>query len=146
MHFVYLTASGEGEFTSDNFEDVAALELNPYFTKYVSEAFKPLGVYLNFWDQSLRAGQNKKFQVMMVNDDAAVIQGMLDLTISDKAGRILAQENRPYVVDPYGQATFELEVKIPEIQGAVTVRACATPRLSPHDATESIRFADVLSR
>ena len=44
LHFVYLTASFPGAYTSDNFRDVAKLELEPHFADYVSEAFKPLGV------------------------------------------------------------------------------------------------------
>ena len=31
------------------FADVASLRLQPEFEKYMIEAFKPLGVYINFW-------------------------------------------------------------------------------------------------
>lgn len=35
--------------------DVTRLELDPSFRDYVGESFKPLGVYVNFWQPSLAA-------------------------------------------------------------------------------------------
>ena len=46
LHFVYLTCSYPGVYTSDNFMDVEKLKLEPHFADYVGEAFKPLGVYV----------------------------------------------------------------------------------------------------
>ena len=57
LHFVYLTCSYPGVFTADHFEDVKALKLNPWFADYMSEAMKPLGVYLSFFQPTLGAGE-----------------------------------------------------------------------------------------
>ena len=64
LHFVYLTASFHGAYTSDHFLDVRALQLEPHFADYVAESFKPLGVYINFWQPELQPGKHK-FDVML---------------------------------------------------------------------------------
>ena len=69
LYFVYLTSSGPRGFTSDNFRDVVNLELDPHFRDYMSNAFAPLGVYLSFWQPTLKGGETQKLTVMMVNDD-----------------------------------------------------------------------------
>ncbi len=56
IHFVYLTCSYPGVYTSDHFNDVTRLELDPAFVDYVGEAFKPLGVYVNFFQPTLQSG------------------------------------------------------------------------------------------
>jgi hypothetical protein len=115
LHFVYLTASFPGAYTSDHFRDVEKLTLDPHFEGYVSEAFKPLGVYLNFWQPSLRAGSSRRFQVMMVNDEQEVANGTLVLSLETEAGKELARVEAPFAVAGAGQNTYELDLKIPEV-------------------------------
>ena len=55
VHFVYLTCSYPGVYTADHFRDVTKLELDPAFQDYMGEAFKPLGVYVNFFQPSIKA-------------------------------------------------------------------------------------------
>ena len=47
-------------YTSDHFRDVENLELEPHFDDYMSQAFPPLGVYLNFWQPTLEAGSSRR--------------------------------------------------------------------------------------
>ncbi len=56
VHFVYLTCSYPGVYTADHFRDVTKLELDPAFQDYLGEAFKPLAVYVNFFQPTLKAG------------------------------------------------------------------------------------------
>lgn len=46
---VYETLLGPHAVTCDNFADVTTLKLEPHFESYMREAFKPVGVYLDFW-------------------------------------------------------------------------------------------------
>ena len=48
--------------------NIKTLELEPNFADYVGEAFKPVGVYINFWQEELPAGNETDFLVMLVND------------------------------------------------------------------------------
>ena len=59
LHFVYLTCSYPGVFTADHFEDVKTLKLDPRFADYMGEAFKPLGVYLNFFQPTARGRRRR---------------------------------------------------------------------------------------
>ena len=77
LQFVYLTASDPNGFTSDNFIDVNALTLEPHFADYMSEAFKPLGVYLNFFRPALKASDAKTITVLLVNDTGRAAFGQV---------------------------------------------------------------------
>ena len=87
IHFVYLTCSYPGVYTSDHFRDVTKLELDPAFADYVSESFKPLGVYINFFQPKLEAGTERTFKIMMVNDLPRAAQGRLVLSLEDESGK-----------------------------------------------------------
>ena len=45
----------------------------------MSEAFKPLGVYVNFWQPQLAAGSTRSYRVMLVNDTYEPAKGKLTL-------------------------------------------------------------------
>jgi hypothetical protein len=92
--FVYLTCSYPGVYTADHFADVRRLRLDPAFADYMGEAFKPLGVYVNFFQPSLPAGTNRTFTVMMVNDDAAPVSGTLALTLETARGVLWRRPRR----------------------------------------------------
>jgi hypothetical protein len=53
-------------YTADHFQDVTRLKLDPAFADYMGEAFKPLGVYVNFFQPTLHAGASRTFTVMLV--------------------------------------------------------------------------------
>ena len=53
MYLAYLDGDVPQAVTCDNFRDVEPLVLDPYFADYVGDAFKPLGIYLNFWQPEL---------------------------------------------------------------------------------------------
>jgi hypothetical protein len=127
LHFVYLTASFPGAYTSDHFRDVEKLTLDPYFADYVGEAFKPLGVYLNFWQPTLQAGSSHRFKVMMVNDDEKEAGGKLVLSLEAETGKELVHSATDFTVGGAGQYTGELVLTIPKVAGKCTLRATAYP-------------------
>ena len=55
-NFVYLTSDVSGAPTTDNWVELKKLDLDPAFADYVGEAFKPLGVYINFFHPTLTTG------------------------------------------------------------------------------------------
>jgi beta-galactosidase len=69
LHFVYLTSSDPAGYTSDHFRDVQKLELHSDFRDYLSNAFAPVGVYLNFWQPTTESGSVRLLPVMLVNDE-----------------------------------------------------------------------------
>lgn len=127
LHFVYLTSDGPREFTSDHWRNVKTLELNPYFAKEMEQAFKPLGVYLDFWQPKLTAGELHRFNIAMVNDEDRQRNGKLRLSFVDASGKEIADEEVPFSLEPLGADTFYLEMKVPEASGSYSLRAVATP-------------------
>jgi hypothetical protein len=127
IHFVYLTCSYPGVYTADHFRDVTQLELDPAFADYMGEAFKPLGVYLNFFQPTLAAGSRRTFKVMLVNDRYEPARGTLALTLQSLTGETLAQSERLFELPGLGDASYELALEIPQTPGKCLLQAAATP-------------------
>src|SRR5208337_3260527 len=117
VHFVYLTCSYPGVYTADHFRDVTKLELDPAFQDYLGEAFKPLGVYLNFFQPAIHAGSTREFTVMMVNDQAQSVHGRLDLSLETKSGEVLAHSRQEFSINDLGAQTYQVSLAIPEKTG-----------------------------
>jgi beta-galactosidase len=125
LHFVYLTCSYHGAFTSDHFRNVQKLELHPHFKDYLGEAFKPLGVYLDFWQPTLAAGSKRRFFVMVINDRDEDSSGKLSLTFTSGDGREVLNLSQPFKVPRLGQQTFWFDALIPDEPGSYLIKAAA---------------------
>ena len=126
LHFVYLTSSDAQAFTSDHFRDVQKLDLDPYFTDHMSEAFKPLGVYINFWQPSVAAGSERELNVMLVNDEAAAAKGSLAITFESEKGEQVSRQTAPFDLSALGQQTVFLPLRVPNVTGKYLLKATAT--------------------
>ncbi len=125
LHFVYLTASYHGAYTSDNFLNVKTLELDPHFKDYLGEAFKPLGLYINFWQPALEAGAKRRFFVMAVNDQNKAARGSLVLSLETEAGRTAASRTLAFELPALGQQTFYFDMELPATPGNYLLKAAA---------------------
>jgi hypothetical protein len=125
IHFVYLTCSYPGVYTADHFEDVTKLKLDPAFADYMGEAFKPLGVYVNFFQTNLVAGSKRTFQVMLVNDKDRPAEGTLSLELQDAKGKTVEKVERPFSVAGLGDASVDVPFTVPGRSGKHTLKAVA---------------------
>ncbi len=139
VHFVYLTCSYPGVYTADHFQDVTRLKLDPAFADYMSEAFKPLGVYLNFFQPTLSPDSRHTFTVMLVNDYEQPLEGKLKLTLEDSKGRTLARVEREFSVASLGDVSVALPLQIPAGTGDCILKATAQPSKT-HESTVSRRW------
>lgn len=138
LHFVYLTSSYPEAFTSDHWADLQKLELHPEFADYVGEAFKPLGVYLNFWQPNLTAGASRAFNIMMINDGYEAVRGRLGLTLECPGRSPLASAETNFELAPLGQQTYRLNLQIPVHAGACLLKAEARPEGSAAPASPTV--------
>jgi len=127
LHFVYLTCSYPGVYTSDHFIDVKNLKLNPYFKDYMSEAFKPLGVYINFFQPTLKIGDTKEFTVYLVNDYDFPVDGKLNLSIEIRGGKTLCQTEQGFSIEPNGSTILQLNLDVPNKPSYSILKAVAKP-------------------
>lgn len=145
LHFVYLTTSSTDAFTADHFQDVKTLTLEPHFADYMGQAFKPLGVYVNFWHPELNAAEKNRFTVMMVNDLSQSTKGELRVEFVDAAGNVASSTKRSFELAALGAMTYGLPLAAPETPGNYTLRAVATAD-DAKDATISRRWVKVLPK
>jgi hypothetical protein len=145
IHFVYLTCSYPGVYTADHFADVKNLKLDPAFADYLGEAFKPLGVYINFFQPMLKAGTTREFTVMLVNDESKRLKGKLALTLENKSGKVLVRVQQPFNLPELGAATQKMSLTIPEAAGDCVLKAVARADGKPAKApTVSRRWVTVV--
>jgi hypothetical protein len=127
IHFVYLTCSYPGVYTSDHFRDVTKLELDPAFADFVGQAFQPLGVYINFFQPKLPADARRSFTVMMVNDHPQAVRGSLILSLENESRQTLAKVERRFELPQGGDASYELPLDVPAVAGKCVLKATAKP-------------------
>jgi len=144
IHFVYLTCSYPGVYTADHFADVTKLKLDPAFADYVGEAFKPLGVYLNFFQPTLAAGTTRSFKVMLVNDEARPVSGKLLLTLENERGKVVARTEQDFAMMEFGDQSLAIPLAIPSAIGKCTLKATAMP--AKGESTVSRRWVTVEQR
>lgn len=124
-HFVYLTASYPGAYTSDHFADVTKLKLDPAFADYVGEAFKPLGVYINFFQPTLKAGEARDITVMMINDEPQPQTGQLTLTLEAKDGKVILRSQQRFTIAELGTSSCSMSVTVPHAFGDCVLKVVA---------------------
>ncbi len=126
LYFVYLTGSYPGAYTSDNFHNVEKLELEPHFADFVGEAFKPLGLYINFWQNKIERGERRRYAVMMVNDYPHDVRGKLTLELVDQAGGQVSRAETDFALGALGAGTYSLGLDGPAREGYYLLRATAS--------------------
>lgn len=138
LHFTWLTCSYPGVKTSDHWKNVETLELEPRFADWMVEAFRPLGVYVNFWQPQLQAGTKRTYAVMMVNDEDKAVEGTLRLEFSGGG----AAAEVPFTMPPYGAHTWQVGLDAPASVGQYILRA--TAQVAGRPATLSRRKVEVI--
>lgn len=131
LHFVYLTGSYEGAYTSDAFRDVQRLELHPTFESWVGEAFRPLGVYINYWQEAIGRGASREYAVMMINDHPQPVSGTLVLAFVTEEGAEMTRVSTPFQLAATGAHTYGLTLPAPAAPGRYLLRATAQPEGAP---------------
>jgi beta-galactosidase len=122
LHFVYLTSSEPGGYTSDHFEDVRTLRLHSAFKDYMSNAFSPVGVYLSFWQSKVESGSTRSIPVMLVNDEDRQVKGTLTLTVDGEEGVAENTETVAFEMAAFGQVTLYKDVHFPRKAGRFLLR------------------------
>ena len=123
QHLAWLTCSYPGVKTSDHWRDVGKLELEPHFAEWVRESFRPLGVYINFWQPKLKAGALSTYAVMMVNDEGVARTGSLRLEFTGAAPAVV-----PFEIPAYGAQTLQIPLQAPATAGHSILKATASAK------------------
>lgn len=145
MHFTFLTGNFENVITGDLFSDIETLEIHEPYKRYLKEAFKPLGVFINFTKKTLQEGAATKIAVMMINDLYKDLTGKLKLTVSSENGEKVYSEIKKFRIISLGQHTYEFNIRFPTEKGDyyLTAEAISTDSREP---TKSIRKIEIVAK
>ena len=106
----------EGGATSDHFLNIETLEFEPNFEKYVKDAFSPVGLCINKWDDRFSPGAEVEVPVIVINDLYQDWKGNVVLRILHGDGKI-SEQTKDCTVAGLGQETLSFKVTIPNEQG-----------------------------
>ncbi len=122
LHFTALGYSRKDGQTSDHFLNVARLEYEEHFMKYIHDAFSPVGLMLDEWGEPIETESYHFFKVNAVNDLEPEWKGQVLLEIFD-GNTLLSGESRQIVIPSFGMRSFKIGLKTPELPGIYTVIA-----------------------
>ena len=112
----------EGGATSDNFLDLASLSFEPHFQEYVGEAFNPLGIMLDLWDEALPPGDKRQLTVFVINDRYQDWSGEVRLRVA-QLGRSVQVKSQSCQVPALGRQIMTFDQSVPEMSGRYTIVA-----------------------
>ncbi len=138
LHFDFLTGDYKNSLTGDLFSNIDDLSIHPEYTKYLVEAFRPLGVFIDFTADSVNTGKSMNFRIMLINDEYKNITGSLQLKIADAAGNEVSVKDHDFEVDALGEQTVEINMNIPATEGNYVLTATASS-VEEKEPTVSLR-------
>ncbi|HLH57159.1 MAG TPA: glycoside hydrolase family 2 TIM barrel-domain containing protein [Verrucomicrobiae bacterium] len=141
MHFTALGYSRPSGQTSDHWLDVASLQWEPEFYKYVRDAFAPVAVVIDDWAETCPPG-NKQFGLILLNDTDRNWKGKLRLRLLNGA-RVLEEQKVKAAVSAFGTLEQKLSLNIPAEAGAYQVQAILDG--TPDGSVRSVRDFHVTS-
>lgn len=106
----------EGGATSDHFIDLEKLIFEPNFEKYVRDAFSPVGLMIDFWDEELTGGTERRFEVLVINDLHTTWKGDVRFMIV-RGGQTISEQSKSCTVDGLGREVLSFVQPVPEEAG-----------------------------
>jgi beta-galactosidase len=125
MHFCGLGYSRPGKprgQTSDHFTDLINLTYEPNFYKYVKQAFSPVGVMIEFWESSMRRGQQDTIPLHIINDTYERVSDTIKLSIR-YGNEIISEIAVPYSLIGLQKRIIRVPVSFPGEPGDYTFEA-----------------------
>ena len=102
LHFTglgYARANGQ---TCDNWIDLENLTWEPQFYTYMHNAFSPIGLMIDFWDDKIPGGIQKDIPVIAINDLDKDWQGKIVLQLL-KNGIVVQENSKDITIAAFGQ-------------------------------------------
>ncbi|MHC4418944.1 MAG: hypothetical protein ACYSU6_10230 [Planctomycetota bacterium] len=112
----------QGGATSDHFTDLEKLTFEPYFEEYLTDAFSPVGMMINYWGKPLTPGQSHKFELFVINDYDQKQSRNIRFRIM-QIGRTVDEKSADCTIEPLGREILTFEMKLPEIPGQYQIVA-----------------------
>ncbi len=122
LEFCGLDYSRPNGQTSDNFINVAKLEFEPEFLKYMSDACNPIGVMLNFWSDKVPQGRKQEISATLINDLYKGYHGRVALRLLQN-GKIISEQTKSLFLPALGQKTISFPFQFPQASGSYQLQS-----------------------
>lgn len=142
LHFCGLSYSRPGGETSDNFIDVAKLQYEPRFYKYVRDSFSTAGVCVDFYEEELLQPRKLTIPVSVVNDWPHALNGSVGFTLRSGTKEVFAAEET-FAAEALGKATVDFDVPMPTAKGKYQL--AAELRTKGQSPVRSLRDIDIIT-
>ncbi len=142
IHFTALGYSRPDGQTSDHWLDVTKLTWEPEFQRYVRDAFAPVGLMIDVWDEDYLPGKMQSFPVVIINDQSDSWKGDVVFRIL-RDGKSVCEQRRQVEVEGLGLTNVVFAVAIPDKTG--DYQAEAVLPVTPEGKVSSLRDFLVLS-
>jgi hypothetical protein len=106
----------EGGATSDHFIDLESLAFEPNFERYVRDAFSPVGLMIDFWDEDIPGGTERRLKVFVINDLHKEWKGTVRLRIV-RGDSTVAEQTKDCTVESLGREILTFEQKFTQQAG-----------------------------
>jgi len=145
VHFTMLGYSRPDGQTCDHWKlgGVEKLEWEPEFHRYVRDAFAPVGLAVNFWNDKVIPLTRARIPVILSNDLDRAWSGPITLKLR-QAGTATAivEARREASLEPFGQAVLDFDVTWPESLGHYVLEAELSG--TEHRPVRSVRELEVI--
>ena len=106
----------EGGATSDHFINLEKLDFEPNFERLVRDAFSPVGLMIDFWDEEIAGGTKCQFNIFVINDLCEDWEGAVSFRIV-RDGKKVAEQSKPCKVGGLGREVLTFEQVAPKRTG-----------------------------
>ena len=122
MHFTSLGYSRPSGQTSDHWLDIARLEWEPEFFRYVRDAFAPIGVMIDAWAEKYEAGKPQEFSLVVINDLNKDWKGKVSLRLM-KDSKPVQRQKLTATVPALGRTVLTANITMPTECGSYQIEA-----------------------
>jgi beta-galactosidase len=136
LHFTSLGYARPNGQTCDNWVDLATLKWEPYFLKYMHDAFSPICLMADFWDDSIRKGTDRNIPVIAINDLDKEWKGSVRFRILS-GEKIISESSQDIRIDPYGRTECSFRTGAGLTEGNYTLEVALVD--TPFGTIKSIR-------
>lgn len=143
LQFTALGYSRPDGQTSDFFRNVATLEVEPNYLKYMPDAFAPVGVMLDFWKTTSKAGSRHQIHIVAINDLDTSWSGSLQLRLLKKDQAVFSHQE-PVTIDELGRIERTVACSMPAEEGDYQLEATLRREGSP--PVRSLRDVRILAK
>lgn len=136
LHFTGLGYARTNGQTCDNWIDLQNLTWEPQFYTYMHNAFSPIGLMIDFWDDTIKKGAESDIPVIAINDLENEWQGKIMLQLI-KDGVVVQENTKDITITGFGQNKLDFSLKTDLKKGDYTLEVSLIN--TPFGTVKSVR-------